>query len=637
MISSQFTGGLNLAGMHAGSQQDIPVVAGDVEYDPTASGLLATNVQDAIDELSATTLSPMEPTSLGLAYGKQDSGAAFSAYGYDSAPSGAFSLSVFNRNVDNDPQLAPLSFSCIVQNNSHDDADTDLRAATVMINDSRIAAAKMLDCTGVISRLEANTIDLSGACVVGDMRRMNTSQAVSSVILKSTFDNPEEITFNTNTLGCVYIGNQRAPLTIGDGHFVSGEYQRFFLRYLNSGSTPWSVYYDTATGELTWNTAPGAVASKRPLTEGKSFGYANTSCKSEICGLGTLDQHEAAAPAALNNVTSIGHQNLAGLNVAIPVTDTMIIGSSLTANSLSSSLRQTFIATNQATLTTTTGGTSNVIIAPRANAINTGTVAALSSLVAITTNTLTLPSGAGTARSKGLVFSNGPVTMGQWGNIVMCSSGASVSFPQQNSNTLGGNMVFLAGPIGTNYDVPTVRTGCIMFHNDDTALPMYPTRDNQFVCSATSLRINLAGGVAFALTNALVNYKPLIFDASSREVNYVPYNNGVGDPAGSFGSRKMVRRSPVVEITPGVLSTASFDLPQSPLMNASEFALAAFQLTVRVLAPTNAVNTKSYNAQVQDINTATRVLTANVYETDTATSLIKNATGNLEVALIMSF
>ena len=611
------------------------IEARDVSFDPAPSGLSSTNVQDVIDELAATTFSPMQPTTLGLAYGRQDIGDAYSGYGYESLASGGVaSLSVFNRNVDNDPQLAPLSYTCIVQNNSYDDTDTDLRAATVMINDSRIKAAKMLDCTGVISRLEANTIDLSGACVVGDMRNMNTSQAVSSIILKSTYDNPEAVAFNTNTLGCVYIGNQRAPLTIDDGHFVTGEYQRFFMRYLNNGSTPWAVYYDTATGELTWN-ATSPTALKRSLTAGISYGYGSSATHSEICGEGTLDLHETVGPALLSDVSALGHQNLAGLNPAVALTNTMILGSRLVANALTSSIASTFIATNQANLTTTTGMSSNVIIMPRPNAINTGGVAALSGLIAISTSTLTLPSGAGTARSNGVVISRSPVQMGLQANLIINSSSSSITLPQLNNNTDGGNMIFMAGTSNTNYDLPAPRTGCIIF-TSNTGPNLYPVRDKMFVCTATSYRLNIDGSFAITPANVITAYKPLIFDSQSKEMSYAPYNYGVGDPAGSFGSRKMVRRSPVVEITPGVLSTASFTLPSSVLMNDADFDLAAYQLTVKVMAPTNATDTKFYTTQVQSINTVTRILTANVYETDIVTNTSKNATGNLEVALLMS-
>lgn len=633
MISAQFMGGLNLAGIHAGSQQDIPVVAADVEYDPAASGLLATDVQAAIDELAATTFSPMEPTSLGLAYGKQDPGTAYSGYGYDSAPTGAFSLSVFNRNVDNDPQLAPLSFSCIVQNNSHDDASTDLRAATLVINDSRIGGAKMLDCTGVISRLEANTIDLSGACVVGDMRRMNTSQAVSAVILKSTFDSPEEITFNTNKFGCVYIGNQRAPLTIEDGHFVSGEFQRFFLRYLNSGSTPWSVFYDTGTGELTWGTAPVAVASKRSLTEGTSFGYANSAAKTEICGQGTLDQHESAGSAVLFNVSSVGHQNLAGLNVSIPVTDSMIIGSSLTGNTLAS-FRRTFIASNQATLTNITSAASNVIILPRANALNTGSVTNLSNLVAISSSTLALPTGSN-ANPRGVVISNGPVTMGNWGNLVMNTSVGSVSFQQLNNSTTGGNSVFVASTGSLNYDLPAVRSGCVIFQNNDVDV-FYPTRDNQFVCNATSYRLGLSLVAGDTPSTLITSYYHLMFNDTAREMVKVRYQPGSTVAAERFGARHWTQTAPVVEVIPGVLSTATFNVPSATVIPDINLTISCIQLTVKVGAPTNAVNTIFYTAQVQNIDTVARTITANVYETSTVTNTSKNASGNLTVSCHMA-
>ena len=612
------------------------VEARDVSFDPIPPAVVSTNVQDAIEELAATTFSPMQPTILGLAYGRQSIGDAYSGYGYDSlASAGVGSLSVFNRNLGNDPQLAPLSFTCIVQNNSQDDLDTDLRAATLMINDSRIKAAKMLDCTGIISRIEANTVDLRGACVVGDMRNMNVAQAVSTIILKSTYDNPEEITLNTDTVGCVYIGNQRTALTINDGEFVAGEYDRFYLRFLNSGSTLYTVFYDPATGELTWNTTSTTVPSKRSLTEGISYGYSNSPARTEICGQGTLDQHEAAAPATMTNVTSVGFQNLAGLNAAIPVSDSMIIGSSLVGNSLGS-FRQTFIASNQANLTNITSASSgNIMILPRANAISTGGVTAMINLIALSTSTLTFPTGAN-ARNKGIVISNGPVAMGNWGNLVMCSSTGGVSFQQLNNSTTGGNSLFVAGINTFNYDLPAVRTGCVIFQNNDNNI-FYPTKDNQFVCNATSYRLGfgLVGGFT-PISTSVLTYQHLMYNYNINEMVPLRYTGNQAIPAECFGARHWTATEPVIEITPGVLSTATFNVPAVAVISDVTLLSSHIQLTVQVRAPTNATNTKFYTAQVQNINTVARTITANVYETDTTTNLSKNATGTLVVSCQMS-
>lgn len=635
MISSQFTGGLNLAGMHASSQQNIPIDAANVEYDPATSGLLATNVQDAIDELSTTTFALMQPTDAGLAYGVQDAGSNYSGYGLNCAPPPSLaSLSVFNRDLDNNPQLAPLAFTCIVQNNSHDDENTDLRAATLMINDSRINSAKLLDTTGVFSRLEANSVDLTGSCVVGDMRRMNTARALASIILKSTYEDPQEIVFDTDMFGCVYIGNQRAPLTINDGDVLLGEYQHFYLRFLNSGSTLYSVYYDPSTGELTWNATPGppAVALKTALAAGTSFGFYDTSQQVEICGQGSFANHQGVSSATFKNVSNVGFQNFPGLVGTSTVTNCMFMGAKLTNGPLTS-CTNTFMATNELSLPAITQITSNVIIAPRLLGITPGaTQTRIQNLIAITSSTCSLPTGP-SPRSWGIVLANGPVTMGHNGNIVMQSSGGAVSFQQSNSNTIGGNIVLVAGPLQVDYNIPAVRTGCVALQAGDNSI-LYPSADYQFVCNATSYQLNLQTLVAPATDIRM--FSNLVYDQNTRLMNRVAYNPLSATPGDRFGSRHWSQTAPVVEISVGVLSTATFNLPGDLIMDSTYFATACFQLTVRVSSPTNATNTKFYTAQVQDIDTVARTLTANVYETDITTNTSKNATGSLTVSCLMN-
>lgn len=610
------------------------IEARDVSLDPIPPGMVSTNVQDAIEELNATTFSPMESTVLGLAYGKQDAGNASSNYGLDCFPNGLASLSVFNKDITGQPQQAPQSFTLIIQNNSIDDGSTDLRSATLLINDSRYQGAILYGAVGVISRFEGTSIDLSGACVMGDMRNMNTSEARAAIILKSTFDDPEIVTFNTNNHGCVYIGNQREPLTVNEGDFVSSLYSRYYLRFLNSGTTLYTVFYDPGTGELTWNTTtPSTPTIKHPLVLGSSYGFTNIVTQSEVCGQGSIALHETAGVGTSFKNTVLGYSIFPGVIDTRPLLNNIFIGTSYDINALISAERN-FIAANQLVCPDIQRLRYNVIIAPTQGAIVPGSTAVnLENLIAITSSTINLPTGPGGVNTNAIVVSNGPVTMGHRGNMVFNSSTGRVSFQQFNDNSVGGNIVFVASVFAMDYDIPDIRTGCIAFQTNDVNV-MYPTADNQLVTNAQSFRMDLATQTLPA--NLITNYPKIIFNQITQEFTKILYNSApAATPAQRFGAHAWAQTASVVEITPGVLSTASFTIPSSSVLSIDDIDRATITLSVRVRPPTNATDTKFYTAQTQSIDTVTRILTANVYETDTTTNTSKNATGTLTVCCTM--
>lgn len=375
------------------------------------------------------------------------------------------------------------------------------------------------------------------------------------------------------------------------------------------------------------NAPPPETPLKKPLVPGTSYGISDQTTQSETCGFGTFALKATASTAQFLNVSALGHQIFPALVAAFPMTNSMFLGSSYTANALTGGQRN-FIATNGFVANQITGLNRNIIIAPSLGGVVPGPSArVIQDLIAISPSTVSLPTGSGTIRPVGLINSVGAVTMGNQCNMVLNSGTGPVAFQQQNDNSTGFNQVFSSTNGG--YSFTDVRSGCIIHNANEDDDPIQPTRDDQFVCSAKSYRLNLQESTTPA--QIISNYRNLVFDQTSYLLQMVAYSSTSAIPEERFGSRHWAQRATVNEITPGVLSTATFTLPSLSIMTNEDLTNAVFNLTVRVNGPTNQSNTKFYTTQVQNINIVTRVLTANVYETDITTGVHKNATGSLTV------
>lgn len=587
----------------------INVSANEVSYDPAVSGLPATDVQAAIDSLAGAVVNPMQREVLGLAYGSQDNGVNHTQLGYQCSSTAFNTLSLFNRDLDGNPQLAQLVDSLVVQNGSHDDVNTDLKEAQAVINNCLIRSTNLNRVTSIMSRWEVNNKEMQNSVILGQGENVEVISGIGAVILKSTHDAPEILHINTTTFGGVYIGNQLREVTVNEGDVYISEFEHFFLRMLPNGTTPWILYYDTATGELTFGTIPDAsIPEKQPLTLGTSYGWSNPTTSSEVCGRACFRFKPTAPLANTRQNTIVGSGILDTLGAGINAYENVLLGANFVPTSSITSIRNNLMTVNDYRPTSLTTVTDNLIFVPKANSFHTDISTTLASLIALSTGSVTTPFG-GTTR--GLIISNGDVINENTGNMIVMSGTGSLTLTSNNSAGVGGNMILMACPYPQEYTYSSAFSNCTIVAHDETLI-MEPSADNQFLCDNSSYQLNFQD--AILPTNTINNYRHVIWHLDSRLLAPIDYDPSSANPLKHFGSRHWTN-SALTVATPGS-STASFTLPNSTLIDDTFLTnFANYQLTCHAKPPFTAANETLYSAFVASVNTVSRVLIASVFQT----------------------
>jgi len=308
MISSRFALALNLAGMHESSQDTGQVDAVDVTFDPVPSGLVATNVQSAIDELSADinaiTVPGLMTTSVaGTCYGvqNQDVGLANCSYGKLSV-AGDRSMVFFNprttgvaQTTVNDNSILSLNhvtegtpsicqrsnvslskglledtridYSVVIGNDLLFVPTSTIESSTVIAEESTIQNVnRSLVFLGQSGSLIAETLDRCiivgidksftvgsgytlGCTFIGNLDLINTSSKSNAIVIVPGTATATSVIDPGNE--SMYLGNAKTSQTLAAQELVIGDFTSFRVRSLPSAVKNGLVYYDTSTKEVT--------------------------------------------------------------------------------------------------------------------------------------------------------------------------------------------------------------------------------------------------------------------------------------------------------------------------------------------------------------------------------------------------
>lgn len=307
MISSRFALALNLAGMHESSQDTGQVDAVDVTFDPVPSGLVATNVQSAIDELSADinaiTVPGLMTTSVaGTCYGvqNQDVGLANCSYGklsvagdrsmvfFNPKTTGVAQTTVNNNSIlslnhvtEGTPSICQRSnvslskgslddtridFSIVLGNDLNFVPTSTIESSTVIAEEAYLGNVhRSLVFVGQSVSLIADTLDRCaifginnetdgsgttyGCTFIGGLNLINKSNKNNAVVLV-----PAEATAASVIdpgAESMYLGNAKTSQTLAAEELVIGDFTSFRVRSLPSAVKNGLVYYDTSTKEVT--------------------------------------------------------------------------------------------------------------------------------------------------------------------------------------------------------------------------------------------------------------------------------------------------------------------------------------------------------------------------------------------------
>lgn len=549
MISCQFTGSLNLAGMHAGSQQNTPVVAADVEYDPDTSGLLATNVQDAIDEIVSSSVTTMTPTVAGTAFGIQDDAKKLNSIGKDVNTTVATNSSIarFLPTIAGNPQLAHYASCTFDDNQCIQDATTSLANSIASINGTNITgfsgfasaiAVNTGSCIGttidnsiavlsttnasnsplfkdsvaiansssfngatldktiiVASRLNAAAEDLYGTTIIADGTNLVATKARESMVLASNGG----VAVNQNGFQSLYVGNQTFGEVVLDRDAYISSYDRFFLRTLRQAAGTNVTMYDPATAELTHVPLTSVFPLKHPTIPGGQFGINNSANVVEINGRNSFNGY-SASPPQISGVTAVGNQlyqnNVPGSS---SFTDDIFLGHSHQFPN-TTSIQNTLIAASVAG----NPGISRIrdcnIIVPRNSGLDFDYVGEINGANLISSGSIdcTIDPFYST-----VVASGGTVTPGQH-NMVLTSTPATSTIVMQGQ----GNTIIQSSPGVVTYNFPNF-SNCTVLIGGTTAI--VPTDDSQFCINHDTFRMpNVSAvGTAGATTT------PMAFDSAT--------------------------------------------------------------------------------------------------------------------------
>lgn len=328
MDVQRFTGALNLAGATQNSHADTPITAADVEYDPSSSGLVATDVQSAVDELDGRidaipSVGPMTPTVRGTCMGLQDqqSTTRFLGLGYN-VKSGSKSTVLFNSSgpsvvqksssansfvvLNNVDEITPGSFSATsgvvvggaidglsaqfsAMQTSYCDFTSTLVSESVMlaqnmaVPDTTQSVVVTTSCPEAISDTIAESViigrfneniktgNITGCTIIGALGSISGGDKTGCIIITSATPS------NTITpaLGSLLIGIPESGYTQSPREMTICDYTKFVMKTIPTGVKTNLLYYDSSTGELArHDLTPGTIGrtteviARDPSTQG---------------------------------------------------------------------------------------------------------------------------------------------------------------------------------------------------------------------------------------------------------------------------------------------------------------------------------------------------------------------------------
>jgi len=394
--------------------------------------------------------------------------------------------------------------------------------------------------------------------LIGDMTRAG-GVGVSDCILIRTPDPFGTLTMASDS--CV-ISNGQSTEVLSPGDFMCETFNKYYLKTLSPGTGGESEYvtYDSFTGEMTASPIPGTytLPIKRPTVFGGQYGINSLANGSEVNGQNSFNNY-SAGPVQLTGVTACGNNLYQVSNPALTTfTNDIFLGRSHSFNN-AQSITNSLIAGNSVTGANISQINDCNIIVPRSGGLTfpyagaiTGASFHSSGSVNCVSDPLysTVHSSGGSVQPgvSNLVLSAnqgaGSITMNGSSNILLQSSGSSVTYPW---------------PVGVS-NTTVINNG---------AAVVLPTANNQLCTNSTSfLYPNLPAGTLNA------NTYPVAFDVGTGLITQVQSLDM---------ARSLTRKS----TTNGSGQIAFSVTPIVPNVNTT------FTLTIQ-----NASTTVSYNAQV---------------------------------------
>jgi hypothetical protein len=501
------------------------VEAIDVSFDPGPSGVVSTNVQDAIDELASR---PMEVDRLGLCFGKQDIPNNTDAYGHLSKP-GLASLTIYSPSGPGTPQKMNLVNSTVIVNNTSDDAGCTVDETLLIANGALIQGVDLTRCVAIINKVPAMGNDFRGSVLLGCMVDSDLQRAPGGIFVLSDSNSGNIVTFDGKFAG--YIGNGSVPVTVRDHQWYISGYNDFYLQTLSNASAPYVVFYDPSSGRTTYDIPPPAsVSQKQSLAIGATYGFvSNVSNSVENVGYRNLQNFQVSNPALINNAVCVGQNLFSNLVTGggASYKSCVTLGTSLSL-SPNATLSNSFLVANGLSSAAAMGVSNCIVLAPKLNSITVGGAPAnpLENSIAICPQNLTFiaDTAFSAAKSNTLTISTGNCVMGSR-NLIISRNPTNMDANQTNIN---GGHVFLSNletPYAIGIANPFKRN--ILLLTDDITLPV-PVRDDSLVCNSKAFYISLVPAIALDTFTTIEGsqIRPLLFNTNNKKV--VPPTRTIG-------------------------------------------------------------------------------------------------------------
>ncbi len=239
-----------------------PATANSFHYKTLVAGTninLVSTPNDITIENTAAIPSAMQPTTLGLAYGYQDSGTLLNNLGYDNNSQ----LTRGNVIAQGIPNTLVGDKSNVIASVNTLQSNNNIIDSNVMISGDTSEVANVTR-SNLIGQSFNNSSDYDHCLYIGDMTN-TTPNNYSTCINTNYYGNPI-----TMAKEAVYFGSGKNNITLANQEFhVDTGCPALYYHDLASASTSDVLYYDSANGKITYSAAPASSVTQNNLGAGE--------------------------------------------------------------------------------------------------------------------------------------------------------------------------------------------------------------------------------------------------------------------------------------------------------------------------------------------------------------------------------